>query len=70
MDYLIEVDNRAKVNQTALVDRYTYQDPRDRRYYNSMLALGESRGQYDKTRLVPFGEYVPLENILRGLIVF
>jgi apolipoprotein N-acyltransferase len=67
MDYLIEVDNRAKVNQTALLTGIPTQDPRNRRYYNSMLALGDSRGQYDKTRLVPFGEYVPLENILRGL---
>lgn len=67
MDYLIEVDNRAKVNQTSLLTGIPTQDPRERRYYNSMLALGESRGQYDKTRLVPFGEYVPLEGILRGL---
>ena len=70
MDYLIEVDNRAKVNQTALLTGIPTQDPRNRRYYNSILALGDSRGQYDKTRLVPFGEYVPLENVLRGLNSF
>ncbi|MGB2259800.1 MAG: apolipoprotein N-acyltransferase, partial [Porticoccaceae bacterium] len=56
MDYLIDVDNRAKVNQTTLLTGIPTQDPRNRRYYNSMLALGDSRGQYDKTRLVPFGE--------------
>lgn len=67
MDYLIEVDNLARVNQTALFTGIPTQDARNRRYYNSMLALGDSRGQYDKTRLVPFGEYVPLENFLRGL---
>ena len=66
-DYLIDIDNRAKVNQTSLLIGIPTEDWRSRRYFNSMLALGDARGQYDKTRLVPFGEYVPLENVLRGL---
>lgn len=39
-------------------------------YRNSLLSLGASAGRYDKHQLVPFGEYVPLENWLRGLIAF
>lgn len=38
--------------------------------YNSVMALGEGSGIYHKRRLVPFGEYVPLEAWLRGLIAF
>ena len=37
---------------------------------NTVLALGDGSGQYIKRRLVPFGEYVPLDGILRGLIHF
>ncbi|TNF32878.1 MAG: apolipoprotein N-acyltransferase [Gammaproteobacteria bacterium] len=39
-------------------------------YYNSMIALGYGIGSYHKHKLVPFGEYVPLEGWLRGLIRF
>ena len=38
--------------------------------YNSVAALGAESGIYHKRHLVPFGEYVPLESALRGLIAF
>jgi len=38
--------------------------------YNSAIALGNGEGVYHKQHLVPFGEYVPLEKYLRGLIRF
>lgn len=39
-------------------------------FHNSLLLLGHDSGVYHKRRLVPFGEYVPLEQWLRGVIAF
>ncbi|MCF6325916.1 MAG: apolipoprotein N-acyltransferase [Devosiaceae bacterium] len=38
--------------------------------YNSILAIGsngETLSSYDKTHLVPFGEYLPFESLLNGI---
>ncbi|MCP3870590.1 MAG: apolipoprotein N-acyltransferase [Gammaproteobacteria bacterium] len=37
-------------------------------FYNGMLALGETTGVYHKRHLVPFGEYMPLDFLLKPLL--
>lgn len=39
-------------------------------YYSSMMSIGRTPGVYHKHHLVPFGEFLPLESLLRGVIAF
>ncbi len=42
-----------------------------KRYYNSMISLGSKEmDRYDKRHLVPFGEFMPLDFLLRPLLDF
>jgi apolipoprotein N-acyltransferase len=69
-DFLGPLSARAAEHNTALITGIPWRDANTKEYYNSIVALGEGSGHYHKQRLVPFGEYVPLQKWLRGLIAF
>ncbi|MWJ26965.1 apolipoprotein N-acyltransferase [Halomonas sp. ZH2S] len=56
-------------SETALVTGIVQRNA-EGRYYNSMIGVGNTQGSYQKEHLVPFGEYLPLESVLRGAIDF
>ncbi|MDP1708324.1 MAG: apolipoprotein N-acyltransferase [Gammaproteobacteria bacterium] len=69
-NYLARLQDEARANHTDMLIGISVREQGSRRYYNSMLSLGSSTGFYHKRHLVPFGDYVPLEAWLRGLIRF
>jgi apolipoprotein N-acyltransferase len=62
--------HQADRTNTAFITGILYDDHEKQQYYNSIVAVGKGSGITFKTRLVPFGEYVPMERWLRGLIDF
>ncbi|AVO61447.1 apolipoprotein N-acyltransferase [Pseudomonas chlororaphis] len=71
-DYLNMMGNFAADRHSALITGVPIRQEvhHQKRYFNGITVVGEGDGEYLKQKLVPFGEYVPLQDLLRGLIAF
>ena len=76
--YLSNLDSAAKMNNSAVITGVVNQGE-DRQFYNSILTVGKTpygdysfdmSKRYHKHHLLPFGEFVPFEEILRPLAPF
>lgn len=65
MDFLAEL---AKESGTTLITGIPLYE--QGKYYNGVILVGDDQGTYAKRHLVPFGEYIPLDSLLRGIIKF
>ena len=63
---LQSLDERAAASGTALVTGVFFRS--DQGLHNSVVALGAGSGVWHKQRLVPFGEYVPLREVVSDLL--
>ncbi|AKX47750.1 acyltransferase [Thiopseudomonas alkaliphila] len=72
-DYLALMDDWARANHSSFITGIPIRQHNEHgelRYYNGITTGGQAQGDYLKQKLVPFGEYVPLQETLRGLIEF
>lgn len=68
--FLDSLSQQAHSRKTELVIGLPVMNLETEEYYSSFISLGPSSGVYHKRHLVPFGEFVPLENLIRGLVNF
>jgi len=69
-NFLDPMAEQAAAMESTLITGIPFRGSDGISYHNSIVALGNGEGVYHKQRLVPFGEYVPMEGLLRGLIDF
>ena len=67
-NYIARLNQLGEINDASIVLGVATREGSQR--FNSIVTLGNAADEYRKQKLVPFGEFVPLESQLRGLINF
>ncbi len=64
------LDQKAKQHNTSLIIGVPIANTKKNTYYNALISIGDGHGVYFKRRLVPLGEYVPLNFLFAPLMSY
>ncbi len=64
------LDKLARDTDTDILVGIPYRDQATQDYYNSVLSIGSAHAFYHKRHLVPFGEFIPLQEQLSDVLDF
>ncbi len=67
-EFLDLLGKEARQNDSDVILGVPIVDAETRRFYNGLVLAGRTQGVYYKHHLVPFGEYLPLDSVLRPII--
>jgi apolipoprotein N-acyltransferase len=68
--YFTPLAAEARASNTDIILGVPELDADGEHYYTTMMSLGSHHGFYRKRHLVPFGEFMPLDGLMRGLVSF
>jgi len=68
--FLQTLQDRARSGKAMLLTGIPVGDPGSDRYFNGALLFSDQKSTYYKRHLVPFGEYLPFDPLLRPLLNF
>ena len=68
--FFTKLSKQAKIHNSAIITGIILNNPQTEQAFNGIITVGAAQGLYLKQHLVPFGEYVPWQHLLRGLIGF
>lgn len=70
LPFVTKLSKEAKAHNSAIITGIILSNRQTGQFFNGIITVGKAQGFYLKQHLVPFGEYVPWQHLLRGIIGF